>query len=177
MSHMCTTLPILYPWAHATAYYPHAPSQDTQWRAGQLFLPSIITIDINLLASTSCHMGNSIIYDTVTKWNWSVDVRMHPIKVIINELLAVDWDIPPKDATGSSVNVTAVPMAKPEDDCVVSFCQQTCEILKFSHALRSTGMLPLGIWSLSGPRQLVIGFIHWIFVSRPRDVERIWLIA
>lgn len=122
MSHMCTTLPILYPWAHVTAYYPHAPSQDTQWRAGQLFLPLHIIIDIHLLASTSCHMGNSIIYDTVTKWNWSVDVRMHPIKVIINELLAVDWDISPKGAT-------AVPTAKPEDDCVVSFRHQTCEFL------------------------------------------------
>ena len=62
-------------------------------------------------------MGKSIIYDTVSQWNWSVDVRTHPIRVIIDKLLAEDWDVP---ANGSVVEGRLVPAAKPEEDCVVS---------------------------------------------------------
>lgn len=79
------------------------------------------------MTSASCHMGNSIIYDTVTKCNWSVDVRTHPIKFIINELLAKDWDVP---QNGSAVNSMAVPTAKPEDDCVVSAVSDVMVISK-----------------------------------------------
>jgi len=89
-------------------------------------------------------MGNSIIYDTVTKWNWSVDVRTHPIKVIVDKLLGVDWN---EAQGGVSVvtNGTAVPAAKPESECVV-------RVLYFSSSNSfiissfCPGVLQLGVW-------------------------------
>lgn len=53
---------------------------------------------------THCHLGKSIVYDTVSNLSWSVDVRTHPIKVVIDQILSLDWE---------------VPQAKFEDDCVV----------------------------------------------------------
>lgn len=53
---------------------------------------------------TRCHIGKSIVYDTVNELKWSVDIRTHGIAVIIDSLLGK--------------NLT-VPKAEPEDDCVV----------------------------------------------------------
>ncbi|KAF9265594.1 alpha/beta-hydrolase [Marasmius fiardii PR-910] len=39
---------------------------------------------------TRCHLGKSIVFDTVKKLKWAVDVRTHPIKHIINLLEADD---------------------------------------------------------------------------------------
>jgi len=75
-----------------------------------------------------CHMGKSVIYDTVTKWNWSVDVRTHPIRVIIDKLLAEDWDVPQNLSDGSVV-MRAVPEAKPEEDCVECYTWEYGEFL------------------------------------------------
>lgn len=47
-------------------------------------------------------------YDTMTKLNWSSDVRTHRIGVVIDQLLAKDWE-----------EGLPVPKAEPEDDCVV----------------------------------------------------------
>ncbi|KAF8589730.1 alpha/beta-hydrolase [Ramaria rubella] len=74
-----------------------------------------------------CHMGESIVYDTVTKWRWGVDVRTHPIKVIVEQLLSVDWDKPPSILNGNETEGNAVPSAKPEEDCVVSKGLLPCE--------------------------------------------------
>jgi len=46
---------------------------------------------------THCHLGRSIVYDTVTKLKWAVDVRTHPIKVVIDQVLSLDWEVPPAD--------------------------------------------------------------------------------
>lgn len=42
---------------------------------------------------TRCHLGQVILYDTVQKLGWSVDIRNHPIKVIIDKLFSdnSDW--------------------------------------------------------------------------------------
>ncbi|KAF9528233.1 Alpha/Beta hydrolase protein [Crepidotus variabilis] len=42
---------------------------------------------------TKCHIGQVILYDTVSKLGWSVDARSHPIKVVIDRLLSenADW--------------------------------------------------------------------------------------
>jgi len=55
---------------------------------------------------TRCHLGKSIIYDTVNGdgWKWAVDIRTHSIKVIIDTILSTN---------------ASVPTAKSEDDCVV----------------------------------------------------------
>lgn len=46
---------------------------------------------------TRCHIGESILYDTVGKKGWSVDVRTHRITEIINRVLNEDWDDSPSD--------------------------------------------------------------------------------
>lgn len=112
-------------------------------------LPFIIS---NWLGRSSrCHLGKTILYDTVTKLDWSVSVSTHQIQVII-DLLAEDhnWDPEPDDDEGSAAGLEsddtrgehkktsgmkkdkkgkdgkdgkkhlAVPIAKPEVDCVVS---------------------------------------------------------
>ncbi|KAF8734284.1 hypothetical protein AX14_003453 [Amanita brunnescens Koide BX004] len=57
---------------------------------------------------TRCHLGKSVVFDTIGKMGWSADVRTHPIKTVIERLLNQDWD--PK-------NNLAVPVAKQEDGC------------------------------------------------------------
>ncbi|KAJ9109131.1 hypothetical protein QFC21_000459 [Naganishia friedmannii] len=46
-----------------------------------------------------CHLGESIIYDTVGKKGWAVDVRTHRITDIINRILNEDWEAPPSENT------------------------------------------------------------------------------
>jgi len=58
---------------------------------------------------TRCHLGKSIIYDTVSRFNWRVDVRRHVIKEVITKVL---------DEEGEWENGREVPMATVEDDCV-----------------------------------------------------------
>lgn len=55
---------------------------------------------------TRCHLGKSIVYDTVNTegWKWAVDIRTHSIKVIIDSILSSN---------------ASVPVAESEDDCVV----------------------------------------------------------
>ncbi|ESK89864.1 lipase [Moniliophthora roreri MCA 2997] len=55
---------------------------------------------------TRCHLGKSIVFDTV-KLGWSVDVRTHPIKAVITRVLETeDLD---------------VPEATEEEDCIDCF--------------------------------------------------------
>jgi len=66
-----------------------------------------------------CHLGKSIVYDTVTRCNWPVDIRTHPIKVIIDRVLSVEWNIPPGALSeGKDSYDPPVPIAKPDKDCV-----------------------------------------------------------
>ena len=57
-----------------------------------------------------CHLGKSVVFDTIGKMGWSADIRTHSIKTVIERLLSQDWD--PK-------NNLAIPVAKQEDDCQV----------------------------------------------------------
>jgi len=56
---------------------------------------------------TKCHLGNKIVYDTVTELGWRVDVRKHTIREVINNVLGVEreWE-----------GGRQVPEALPEDD-------------------------------------------------------------
>ncbi|CCO30398.1 Putative lipase ATG15 [Rhizoctonia solani AG-1 IB] len=92
-----------------------------------------------------CHLGQSIIYDTVTELHWSVDIRTHGIVVIIEQLLAADWserigksngkkrwwgrkpqgllELPAFSRLVEGIDTSLedrveVPAPKPEDDCV-----------------------------------------------------------
>ena len=62
---------------------------------------------------SKCHLGKSIVYDTVSNCSWTVDIRTHTIVNVIEKLLASPW--PPAMDVGREV-----PEAVAEDDCVVS---------------------------------------------------------
>ena len=61
---------------------------------------------------TRCHLGTSIVYNTVERLKWSVDIRTHPIKEIINKILEKEiwWEFGRQ-----------VPRARSEEDCVVGY--------------------------------------------------------
>jgi len=77
---------------------------------------------------TRCHLGRVIRYDTVTKLKWAVDIRTHGIKVIIDRLLAQDWDDQEPDPDGphdggeeGGKKRRTVPDLIEEEDCVDCF--------------------------------------------------------
>ena len=53
-----------------------------------------------------CHLGRVIKYDTVTELGWKVGVMMHGIEKVIDNVLSLDWEVPP---------------AEEEKDCIVRF--------------------------------------------------------
>jgi lipase ATG15 len=59
---------------------------------------------------TRCHLGKSIMYDTVGKLGWRVSLQKHPIKKLILDVLEIDqeWE------EGRNV-----PLAVEESDCIV----------------------------------------------------------
>lgn len=70
-----------------------------------------------------CHLGTSIIYDTVSNYSWAVDVRTHGIVAVIEKVLSEPW--PPSVEIGREV-----PPEAPEDDCVVClFLFETLRLL------------------------------------------------
>ncbi|TEB33345.1 alpha/beta-hydrolase [Coprinellus micaceus] len=60
---------------------------------------------------TGCHLGRSIVYDTVTHAGWSVDIRTHGIVGVIEKILKDPW--PPSVEEGREV-----PKFQEEVDCV-----------------------------------------------------------
>jgi putative lipase involved disintegration of autophagic bodies len=60
-----------------------------------------------------CHLGQSIVYDTVTNLSWAVDLRTHGIVVVIEKVLNDTW--PASEQEGREV-----PAAVTDVDCVVS---------------------------------------------------------
>ncbi|KAF9243379.1 alpha/beta-hydrolase [Melanogaster broomeanus] len=60
---------------------------------------------------TRCHLGKSILYDTVSNLSWSVDIRTHGIINVIDNILSQPWQ--PSLEMGREV-----PLAAPEVDCV-----------------------------------------------------------
>lgn len=65
---------------------------------------------------TRCHLGQRILYDTVTRRGWSVDSRSHSIQFLIDNLLHEDWDV----EAGMEV-----PPVDEETDCIVSLGRLT----------------------------------------------------
>ena len=63
---------------------------------------------------TGCHLGKTILYDTVTKDGRRVSLMNHPIARVI-ELLGREWS-----EEGIDGELREVPEAKGEEDCVVS---------------------------------------------------------
>jgi hypothetical protein len=83
---------------------------------------------------SQCHLGNVVLYDTVTKHKWSVGIGNHAIRTIV-DLLSEDFD---------PENGISVPAAEPQKDCVVSL-----RVPPFSRSATdctSTGLFRLGVW-------------------------------
>ncbi|KAM6504285.1 alpha/beta-hydrolase [Amanita muscaria] len=60
---------------------------------------------------TSCHLGKSIVYDTVSTLGWYVNIGNHGIVTVVNDVLGKPW--PPSEQEGKEV-----PEAKYEKDCM-----------------------------------------------------------
>ncbi|KIL68456.1 hypothetical protein M378DRAFT_158256 [Amanita muscaria Koide BX008] len=71
-----------------------------------------------------CHLGRSIVFDTVGKCGWGVDIRTHPIKTVIERLLTQDWD--PENNRG-------VPTAQEEDNCLDCYNWEFGEYKNITH--------------------------------------------
>ncbi|KAL6301362.1 alpha/beta-hydrolase [Sparassis latifolia] len=61
-----------------------------------------------------CHLGQSIVYDTVSNLSWSVDIRTHGIVNVIDNVLSKPWG--PSVLAGREV-----PELAPEEECVECF--------------------------------------------------------
>lgn len=84
---------------------------------------------------TRCHLGKTILFDTVRILGWKVDVRTHVIKTVINKVLeakGVEWE-----------ENRSVPLAREEEDCLVS-PSKYFKVLD----LLSLGLFQVGIWRL-----------------------------
>ena len=68
---------------------------------------------------TRCHLGKSIVYDTVGKLGWKVDIRKHVIKEVITHVIEADVEGGWEDGREEG-EVREVPEARVEEDCVVS---------------------------------------------------------
>jgi lipase ATG15 len=65
---------------------------------------------------TRCHLGKTIVFDTVGRLGWRVDVRKHVIRDIINKVLEFQGE----DGEGFEwEDGREVPKAREETDCVV----------------------------------------------------------
>jgi hypothetical protein len=85
---------------------------------------------------TRCHLGKSIVFDTVGKLGWKVDVRRHVIRDVITRVLEaqdVVWE------EGRSA-----PLAREEVDCEVN--------INLFHSVSNidgvAGLYEMGIWGL-----------------------------
>lgn len=54
-------------------------------------------VDLLQAMEARCHVGQSIIYDTIGRKGWASDLRAHRIGEIINRVLDEDWDPAPED--------------------------------------------------------------------------------
>ena len=75
-----------------------------------LFSNSLLYLRLN-----RCHLGKSIIYDTISNLSWASDIRTHTIQTVIDRLLAEPWA--PAVEQGREV-----PKPQMEEDCVVRNC-------------------------------------------------------
>ncbi|KAG8213328.1 Alpha/Beta hydrolase protein [Butyriboletus roseoflavus] len=81
---------------------------------------------------TKCHLGTSILYDTVSNLSWAVDVRKHGIVNVIDNILDKPWQ--PSVEVGREA-----PLAKPETECVSQ--RRETQLLRVDHDLEQLEMI------------------------------------
>ncbi|CAE6405338.1 unnamed protein product [Rhizoctonia solani] len=79
---------------------------------------------------TRCHLGQTIVYDTLSLLHWTSNIRSHFINTIIDQLLDEDWSAKVKKARKSKFpwpwlldkeDVVEVPEPTREEDCAECF--------------------------------------------------------
>jgi hypothetical protein len=128
----------------------HVHSVDMQWRQRQFFSPPSPVVYVSDFSfSHRCHLGKTIVYDTVSNASWTVDIRTHGIVNVIERLLADPW--PPAMELGREV-----PEAQADVDCVV--CGISVSSLDFS--LKSNMCYFLGVLQLGVRGFSVLSDVH-----------------
>lgn len=102
---------------------------------------------------TRCHMGKSIVYDTIGRFGWALDVRTHRIKCVIRQVIDAHveggWEKGP-DGLGRMV-----PIAREEVDCEV--CSPSAySFFKLWLMSVGAGLSSVEIRKLSGQRDTVM---------------------
>ncbi|KAH8106806.1 alpha/beta-hydrolase [Cristinia sonorae] len=117
---------------------------------------------------TRCHLGKSIVYDTVSKLGWKVDVRKHPIREVISKVIEEDmpeggwdedWECEESEGGGGDDEECGgrrrvgrrVPIPRAEEDCTVCVFQRLYRFAPGTDAAPRTGLLQVGIWRLQRP--------------------------
>lgn len=68
-----------------------------------------------------------MVFDTVGKLGWKVDVRKHVIRQVISKVIEIDgveWE-----------DGRELPLARVEEDCVVSYCC-SFQLIELTHVLQ-----------------------------------------
>lgn len=78
---------------------------------------------------SKCHLGKTIVYDTMTKFKWSQALIHHPIAVIIDKVLAEDWE-----------EDRPVPEAMAQTNCLVSLVVAISPINNIDHRIVTSGI-------------------------------------
>ncbi|KAJ3915650.1 alpha/beta-hydrolase [Lentinula edodes] len=66
---------------------------------------------------THCHLGKSIVFDTVTEFGWRVDIRRHPIREVVGVMETWNQE-EASEEEDEEERSRQVPEAKEEIDCV-----------------------------------------------------------
>jgi hypothetical protein len=86
---------------------------------------------------TKRHLGKSIVYDTAGQMGWHVDVRTHPIRTVIEDVIEHEW--------WWEGGRRRVPIARKEEEVEVR--EKSIPVsMPLTH--KSTGMWEMGVWGL-----------------------------
>ncbi|KIK59782.1 hypothetical protein GYMLUDRAFT_201286 [Collybiopsis luxurians FD-317 M1] len=113
-------LPLLTPSLSPTTHVYHNADPIPQGTCTGPFSPCS---QAGYALETRCHLGRSIVFDTVGRLGWKVDVRTHPIREVVERVLEGDvkWVDGEKHSNGKRRSRREVPEAREEVDCVDCF--------------------------------------------------------
>ncbi|KAH7345452.1 Alpha/Beta hydrolase protein [Rhizoctonia solani] len=78
--------------------------------------PTSVCYQAGYAMETRCHLGTTIVYDTLSLLHWSSDMRSHFIGTIIDQMLDEDWSTKP-----DKEKIVEVPRPSLEVDCTECF--------------------------------------------------------
>lgn len=107
--------------AYAMVPVTHVYHTADSLATGQCVGSSSLCSRTGFAIETRCHIGQSVVYDTVRYLGWSVGVIAHRITYVISELLSEDWDrrvLRDSAVKAEPLELGAVPAARRETACV-----------------------------------------------------------